>query len=521
MIYLSICIPTFNHCQLLGNTLDSIVCQSPFSETDEIEIAISDNCSDDATKEIVSEYIAAFPGKITYSKNETNIGDRNFETALTKGHGEFLKLHNDSLLVRNGALTEMLKIIKATVEEKPILFFTNGSNPNHPPIIPCHNLSGLLSTISYSITWIGGFGSWREDMAAAGEFSRRSDLMLIQVDVLLRMASQARRSIVITPQYFLPQPVGPKGGYSIAKVFGANYLSLLKDYVDRGMLDQATYDNEKRLVYIEHILPYAFNKYHNFDTSGFFQDLREYWTEEYFFTELEKYIFPESSEPVSKPSLPPVATLPLHPPPHNTWRYTPFPELCTKWREMNAHNETTLIRPCNLDRITVGRRTYGSLHVQTWDHPDEQLTIGSFVSIADGVKFLLGGNHFYQGISTFPFKVKYFGDQEEALTKGPVIVQDDVWIGVDSLILSGVTIGQGAIVAAGSVVINDVPAYSIVGGNPAKVIKMRFEQDVINELMRIDFGKLDDDTIHRNSEILYQPMTKENARLLVDSLLSP
>ena len=92
-----------------------------------------------------------------------------------------------------------------------------------------------------------------------------------------------------------------------------------------------------------------------------------------------------------------------------------------------------------------------------------------------------------------PFKNKLMNDFSgiEAETKGKTIIEDDVWIGINSLILSGIKIGQGAVIAAGSVVTKDVPPYAIVGGNPAHILKYRFNNNIINKLLNIDFDKLE------------------------------
>ena len=151
---------------------------------------------------------------------------------------------------------------------------------------------------------------------------------------------------------------------------------------------------------------------------------------------------------------------------------------------------------------------------------NEYLKIGDFVSVAPGVVFLLSVEHGYKGFSTFPFKVKVFGEDFEATSKGPIIVKDDVWIGLNSIILSGITIGQGAIVAAGSVVTKDVPPYAIVGGNPARVIKYRFEPEVIEKLLKIDYSLLSEDALTKNRDILYEEITKENVDDIIDRLLN-
>jgi acetyltransferase-like isoleucine patch superfamily enzyme len=115
----------------------------------------------------------------------------------------------------------------------------------------------------------------------------------------------------------------------------------------------------------------------------------------------------------------------------------PAESFTQQWRHANQHNETSCTYPISLEKISVGRRTYGVITAMHWGHPDEYLKIGSFCSIGGGVEFLLGGNHAMDGLSTFPIKVKYFGHAHEALTKGPIIIGDDVWIGNRATILSG------------------------------------------------------------------------------------
>ena len=131
---------------------------------------------------------------------------------------------------------------------------------------------------------------------------------------------------------------------------------------------------------------------------------------------------------------------------------------------------------------------------------------------------MMGSEHSYKGISTFPFKVKILGEKSEAETKGPILVKDDVWIGENVLILSGVTIGKGAVIAAGSVVVKDIPPYAIVGGNPAKIIKFRFSESVISSLNRIDISMLDDVKIYENIDVLYQSVNDENVLEIINKL---
>ncbi|MGB0134223.1 CatB-related O-acetyltransferase, partial [Dokdonella sp.] len=119
----------------------------------------------------------------------------------------------------------------------------------------------------------------------------------------------------------------------------------------------------------------------------------------------------------------------------------------------------------------------------------DRLIIGKFCAIARGVKFIMNGaNHKLSGASTYPFQI--FGNGWEKVMpapgdlpfKGDTVIGNDVWIGYEATLMPGVRIGNGAIVSAKSVVVADVPAYTIVGGNPARVIKQRFEPETVATL---------------------------------------
>lgn len=190
-----------------------------------------------------------------------------------------------------------------------------------------------------------------------------------------------------------------------------------------------------------------------------------------------------------------------------------------EWRRRNAHNETYIGRQFDLNKVTVGKYTYGIINAWTWGKREEHLSIGHFCSIADDVVFLLGGNHNYTGITTFPCRVKFMGHAEEAETKGKIIVGDDVWIGYRATILSGITIGQGAVIGAGSVVCNDVPPYAIAGGNPIKVIGWRYEQEVIKEMANLNWGKVTKEKLEKNHWLLYKDITTKNVKEIIKTLM--
>lgn len=176
-----------------------------------------------------------------------------------------------------------------------------------------------------------------------------------------------------------------------------------------------------------------------------------------------------------------------------------------QWRQVNSHNLTVPVARYPIQKITIGRNTYGPIDALL-SNPTNELRIGSYCSIGGNVKFLISGDHAIDRISTYPFKSRCLTGELEALSKGDIVVDDDVWIGYGATILSGVHVGQGAVVAAGAVVSKDVPPYAIVAGVPAKVIKYRFEPDLIEELSKVDFSKLEQPMIENHVDDLYRKL---------------
>lgn len=122
----------------------------------------------------------------------------------------------------------------------------------------------------------------------------------------------------------------------------------------------------------------------------------------------------------------------------------------------------------------------------------DRLVIGRFCAIARGVKFIMNGaNHMMAGLSTYPFQIfgngweKVMPAPEDLPFKGDTVIGNDVWIGYESLLMPGVRVGNGAIIASRSVVASDVPAYTIVGGNPARSIRQRFSNRTVACLQQI------------------------------------
>ncbi len=174
-------------------------------------------------------------------------------------------------------------------------------------------------------------------------------------------------------------------------------------------------------------------------------------------------------------------------------------------------------------QVEIGRFTYGleGLTVREWGE-GASLTIGAFCSIAEGAQVFLGGNHRADWITTYPFG-HIFQEQLGAdapaghpATNGPVVIGNCVWIGSNATIMSGVSISDGAIIAANATVTRDVGPYEIVGGNPATLIRKRFDDLIIEKLLELEWWNLATEHVREISSVLCSPPDIEG----LDSLLA-
>lgn len=180
-------------------------------------------------------------------------------------------------------------------------------------------------------------------------------------------------------------------------------------------------------------------------------------------------------------------------------------KILKEWKKKNLYNTTVPIGEFDISHVQIGKYTYGGIQVLDFGSSNI-LKIGSFCSIAPNVMFILCADHRIDTISSFPFLVKCVGQKVEGTSKGNIIINDDVWIGYGATIMSGVHIGQGAVVAAGAVVTKDVPPYAIVGGVPAKVIRYRFSEEIIKSLLKVDYTQLSIEEIKQHINDLYLPL---------------
>lgn len=162
-------------------------------------------------------------------------------------------------------------------------------------------------------------------------------------------------------------------------------------------------------------------------------------------------------------------------------------------------------------------------HIQHhYEFLGDKLIIGKFCAIAEGVTFIMNGaNHRMEGFTTYPFNI--FGGGWEKVTptieqlpfRGDTVIGNDVWIGQNVTIMPGVEIGDGAIIAANSTVTKNVEAYTVAGGNPAKIIKNRFSDEIIDLLLELQWWNWDEQKIFINLEQLVSASDIETLKKLM------
>lgn len=177
-----------------------------------------------------------------------------------------------------------------------------------------------------------------------------------------------------------------------------------------------------------------------------------------------------------------------------------------------------------ISRMVVGRFSYGTERITINWGQEAKLVIGSFCSIGANITVFLGGNHRVDWATTFPFGhifVDELGGRDikgHPSTNGDVVIGNDVWVGNGATIMSGVTIGHGAVIAANSHVVRDVAPYELVGGNPARRIRMRFEPEIVALLLELSWWDLPVEKVREIAPELSKPPTVDGLRTLIDAV---
>jgi virginiamycin A acetyltransferase len=188
------------------------------------------------------------------------------------------------------------------------------------------------------------------------------------------------------------------------------------------------------------------------------------------------------------------------------------------------HSELPQLKYLSLEpkfsKYSIGKFSYGDSSrgecppIIVGSEGKATIKIGKFCSVGAGVTILLNSDHRTDWITTYPFKrilqkKNYSAQSENTFSKGDVIIGNDVWIGIDSLILSGVRIGDGAVIGAHSVVTHDVEPYTVTAGNPARAVRKRFDQETIDKLIKIHWWDWEFQRVKENLPLLLSDNLKE------------
>ena len=182
-----------------------------------------------------------------------------------------------------------------------------------------------------------------------------------------------------------------------------------------------------------------------------------------------------------------------------------FPQIC--FIQNTVSNPNIIIGDCTYYDDPEDSENFERNVLYHFPFIGDQLIIGKFCALARDIKFIMNGaNHKLDGFSTYPFQIfgngweKVMPQIEQLLYKGNTVIGNDVWIGYEAVIMPGVQVGDGAIIAAKSVVVSDVAPYTIFGGNPAKRIRQRFDDEVVKALLEVAWWNWDMGKITRNLE---------------------
>lgn len=176
-------------------------------------------------------------------------------------------------------------------------------------------------------------------------------------------------------------------------------------------------------------------------------------------------------------------------------------------------------------KVFIGKYTYGfeSTQIYSWGE-DIDIKIGRFSSIGAGLKLFCGGNHSTSFVSSYPFGsvypdfLKIRPDRPIVFSNGDIRIGNDVWIGRDVTIMSGISIGDGSVIAANSHVVKDVEPYSIYGGNPAKFIRYKFSEEIIEMLLKLQWWNYEDNVIEKIYPILLDNPNEDTYNKIIQIL---
>jgi glycosyltransferase involved in cell wall biosynthesis len=261
---LSVCIPTYNRADILDKSIASIVTQPEF-DSDDVELVVSDNASNDNTEETVKKYQKKYKN-IFYLKNSENIRDKNYPLVIEKAHGIFRKLCNDTLIFKKGAVGKLVDSVRNNIVERPVLFFLNGSIKKiKRNFYLTDDFEVFVKTISFYSTWSSGFGIWEDDYNSIKDKFSGCELSLWQTKVLFEMSLNKNKYFIENSKLFdIEIPQNKNLSYGLYKVFYENYLGLYRKYLAAHVSEKAFHFLRKDLLFC-FFMPWIINVRYDYE----------------------------------------------------------------------------------------------------------------------------------------------------------------------------------------------------------------------------------------------------------------
>lgn len=255
---LSVCIPTYNRAAFLKATLASLTGQAVFQQTNQVEIVVSDNCSDDETSSVIAAFKEQFPNKITALRSETCVNATvNFVRSLEGARGRLRKLHNDTLVVHTEELEKIVDFVRRHEAGRPFLFFLNGRSikATREEQTACRDLDAFVRHVSYYSTWIGAFALWDSDLPVYAPLFHRAAHCFIQTEILFLAGGGGREVIVYNPEFGqtleAPRNLQKK---QLEHIYFAEYTTLLRrEASDRHIQEQTLRREIRRFCFMYYI----------------------------------------------------------------------------------------------------------------------------------------------------------------------------------------------------------------------------------------------------------------------------